>query len=216
MIIYLIRHGETDWNIDLKVQGQKDIPLNDNGINQAQILSDYFENIPIEAIYSSNLIRAYETAKIISKKISKDIIVIPQLQEINMGQWEGNLWDDLKIEYKDFIHNWENNLENIPIPDGESYGQVQKRILKAFRKIVDNHDLNSQIIIVSHGIAIKVLISYLIGLGIQNVHRFSIDNASISIIEVNDKECNKKIFKLKSLNNTFHLKRLGHFDTKKF
>jgi len=210
MIIYLIRHGETDWNIDLRVQGKRDIPLNISGIKQAEILVSYFEESNIDAIYSSNLVRAYETAKIIGQKIKKDVFIIPDLQEINMGTWEGNFWNDIKIEYNDFIHHWENNLENIPIPEGESYGQVQKRVVNAFTNIASKHKDNEQIIIVSHGISIKLLVAHLINLSVQNIHKFSIDNASISIIESNGN------YKLKSLNNTFHLKRFGNFYTKKF
>ncbi len=213
MLIYLVRHGETDWNIDLKIQGKKDIPLNENGIAQANVLASFFEGNFIDFIYTSNLKRAYETARIIGQKLNINLIVLPELQEINMGRWEGNIWDDVKVEYSDFIFHWENNLENIPIPDGESYGQVQKRVLKAFSNIISSHSNDSKIIVVSHGIAIKLLISHIIGLNIQNTPKFSIDNASISIIEISGNQ--KSTTKLKCLNNTFHLQRLRNFNSKK-
>ncbi len=200
MLIYLVRHGETDWNLNYKVQGKIDIPLNENGLNQANMLARFFENKEIDSIYSSNLIRAYETAKIISLKVKKDVFILPELQEINMGVWEGNLWDNIAIEYKDFIIKWENDKENIPIPEGESYGQVQKRVYKTFKSILAKHKENDKIVIVSHGITIKVLIAKLMKISIQSVHNFYLDNASISIVEYNDE------FKIKCLNNTFHLK----------
>lgn len=200
MLIYLVRHGETNWNLNYKVQGKIDIPLNENGLNQANMLAQFFENKEIDAIYSSNLIRAYETAKIISLKVKKQIVTLPELQEINMGVWEGNLWDNIAIEYKDFIIKWENDKENIPIPEGESYGQVQKRVYKTFKNILAKHKQNDKIVIVSHGISIKVLIAKLMKISIQSVHNFYLDNASISIVEYNNE------FKIKCLNNTFHLK----------
>ncbi|MFN3410558.1 MAG: histidine phosphatase family protein [Exilispira sp.] len=210
MIIYLIRHGETQWNRSLKVQGKLDIPLNENGIMQAKIVASLFKNIKIDAIYSSNLSRAYVTAKIIASELKLNVNINSFLQEINMGRWEGSLWDDIKIEYKDFINRWQQDIENIPIPDGESYLEVQKRVYKAFCDIISKYNNDSKIIIVSHGIALKVLITKLIGISIQTVHKFSLDNASISSIIYENN------FKINFLNNTFHLKGLGDIDTKKF
>jgi len=205
MFIYLIRHGETKWNIDFKVQGKKDVPLNDKGILQANLLASYFENIDTEntfldTIYSSNLTRAYETAQIIGKKLDKKVEIVEDFQEINFGVWEGYYWEDIKIEYKDFLKKWEDDKENTPIPEGESYGQVQKRVYKKFKEIISKHQTNSNIIIVSHGVAIKVLIAKILEINIQNLHKFHIDNASISIVEYDDE------IKVKSINNTFHLK----------
>lgn len=205
MFIYLIRHGETKWNIDFKVQGKKDVPLNDKGILQANLLASYFENIDTEntfldTIYSSNLTRAYETAQIIGKKLDKKVEIVEDFQEINFGVWEGYYWEDIKIEYKDFLKKWEDDKENTPIPEGESYGQVQKRVYKKFKEIISKHQTNSNIIIVSHGVAIKVLIAKILEINIQNLHKFHIDNASISIVEYGDE------IKVKSINNTFHLK----------
>ena len=210
MLLYLIRHGETDWNLDLRVQGNKDIPLNETGIKQAEILADYFSKFSIDAIYSSDLIRAYETACFIGKKTHNNVTRMEELREINMGLWEGNFWEKIKIEYHDFIYNWENDLENIPIPEGESYGMVQKRMTKAFSNIISNHKNDSNIIVVSHGLALRIFIAYILGLKIQNVHKFSSENASISVVEYDKK------YKLISLNNTFHLQRLGNIYTQKF
>jgi broad specificity phosphatase PhoE len=205
MFIYLIRHGETKWNIDFKVQGKKDVPLNDKGILQANLLASYFENIDTEntfldTIYSSNLTRAYETAQIIGKKLDKKVEIVEDFQEINFGVWEGYYWEDIKIEYKDFLKKWEDDKENTPIPEGESYGQVQKRVYKKFKEIISKYQTNSNIIIVSHGVAIKVLIAKILEINIQNLHKFHIDNASISIVEYDNE------IKVKSINNTFHLK----------
>ncbi|HPC37739.1 MAG TPA: alpha-ribazole phosphatase [Exilispira sp.] len=201
MLIYLIRHGETKWNLDFKVQGKKDVPLNENGISQANILAKYFENKDIDMIYSSNLMRAKETANIIAKKLNKNVQIVEDLQEINFGVWEGYYWEDIKIEYKDFLKRWENDLENIPVPEGESYGQVQKRVYKAFNQIISKHDRSSNIIIVSHGVSIKVLIAKILDIPIRNLRKFSMDNASISIVEYNEE------LKVISINNTFHLSK---------
>ena len=199
MIVYLLRHGETDWNSEQRIQGNTDISLNANGLNQARQAADYLTRFDIEAIYSSNLSRAYETASIIATKLQKPHFIDKELTEVNMGRWEGSRWDDIKIEYIDYLPKWLNNLENIPAPGGESYGQVQVRVVRAYKRIISKHREDSNILIVSHGIAIKTLIAYILGLSLNNLGNFELLNASISTIEIKEKT------RLISLNNICHL-----------
>jgi broad specificity phosphatase PhoE len=199
VIVYLLRHGETDWNSEQRIQGNTDISLNANGLNQARQAADYLTRFDIEAIYSSNLSRAYETASIIATKLQKPHFIDKELTEVNMGRWEGSRWDDIKIEYIDYLPKWLNNLENIPAPGGESYGQVQVRVVRAYKRIISKHSEDSNILIVSHGIAIKTLIAYILGLSLNNLGNFELLNASISTIEIKEKT------RLISLNNICHL-----------
>jgi len=199
VIVYLLRHGETDWNSEQRIQGNTDISLNANGLNQARQAADYLTRFDIEAIYSSNLSRAYETASIIATKLQKPHFIDKELTEVNMGRWEGSRWDDIKIEYIDYLPKWLNNLENIPAPGGESYGQVQVRVVRAYKRIISKHREDSNILIVSHGIAIKTLIAYILGLSLNNLGNFELLNASISTIEIKEKT------RLISLNNICHL-----------
>ena len=199
VIVYLLRHGETDWNSEQRIQGNTDISLNANGLNQARQAADYLTRFDIEAIYSSNLSRAYETASIIATKLQKPHFIDKELTEVNMGRWEGSRWDDIKIEYIDYLPKWLNNLENIPAPGGESYGQVQVRVVRAYKRIISKHREDSNILIVSHGIAIKTLIAYILGLSLNNLGNLELLNASISTIEIKEKT------RLISLNNICHL-----------
>jgi broad specificity phosphatase PhoE len=199
VIVYLLRHGETDWNSEQRTQGNTDISLNVNGLNQARQAADYLSKFDIEAIYSSHLSRAYETASIIATKLQKPHFIDKELTEVNMGRWEGSRWDDIKIEYIDYLPKWLNNLENIPAPGGESYGQVQVRVVRAYKRIISKHSEDSNILIVSHGIAIKTLIAYILGLSLNNLGNFELLNASINTIEIKEKT------RLISLNNICHL-----------
>ena len=199
VIVYLLRHGETDWNSEQRIQGNTDISLNVNGLNQARQAADYLSKFDIEAIYSSHLSRAYETASIIATKLQKPHFIDKELTEVNMGRWEGSRWDDIKIEYIDYLPKWLNNLENIPAPGGESYGQVQVRVVRAYKRIISKHREDSNILIVSHGVALKTLIAYVLGLSLNNLGNFELFNASVNTIEVKEKT------RLISLNNICHL-----------
>ena len=199
VIVYLLRHGETDWNSEQRIQGNTDISLNVNGLNQARQAADYLSKFDIEAIYSSHLSRAYETASIIATKLQKPHFRDKELTEVNRGRWEGSRWDDIKIEYIDYLPKWLNNLENIPAPGGESYGQVQVRVVRAYKRIISKHREDSNILIVSHGIAIKTLIAYVLGLSLNNLGNFELFNASINTLEIKEKT------RLISLNNICHL-----------
>lgn len=88
MKLYLIRHGQTDWNVDGKIQGSHDIPLNDTGKKQAQCLAKGMDKRPVEKIFSSTLERAKETALMLSARQKKDVYLMPALVEVEFGQWE--------------------------------------------------------------------------------------------------------------------------------
>lgn len=111
MKIYLVRHGETDWNLVNKIQGQTDTPLNENGRKQAQELA---EKISVElggigSIYTSKKIRALETAGIIGERLSIVPVVHQGLEEICLGDWEGYTWKQVREEFLEDYQNWHQN-----------------------------------------------------------------------------------------------------------
>ena len=103
-MIYLIRHGQTDWNLDRKLQGQTDIPLNDNGRGQAEEVAKEIADLKIDRIISSDLLRAKETAEIINKKIGAVISFDKRLREVNYGDYEGKLIETIKDEEWDVFN----------------------------------------------------------------------------------------------------------------
>ena len=105
MSILLARHGETDWNVERRIQGNTDIPLNENGIRQAHSLSSYLEReqrekgVPLSFVFTSPLKRAEETAEIVGKRLAVPVEVIPGLEEMDFGVCEGKSWLQAKAEY---------------------------------------------------------------------------------------------------------------------
>jgi broad specificity phosphatase PhoE len=132
--LLLVRHGETDWNAEGKLQGHTDRPLNDYGRRQAQALADQLAGDNIEAVYASDLSRARETAEIVGAKLGLPVVVDPDLREKNWGNWEGLTSDErLHIEY-----------------EGETSEAHRDRTLSAVQRIVERHP-EGRVVVVTHG-----------------------------------------------------------------
>ena len=95
MKLYIIRHGQTDWNVEGKIQGRQDIPLNDMGRRQARALADGMKSRPVASVYSSPQKRAMETAEAIAGPLGLTVKAVPQLMEIGYGDWEGRSAEDI-------------------------------------------------------------------------------------------------------------------------
>jgi broad specificity phosphatase PhoE len=132
--LLLVRHGETDWNAEGKLQGHTDRPLNDYGRRQAQALADRLAGESIEAVYASDLSRARETAEILGAKLGLPVLVDPDLREKNWGNWEGLTSDErLNVEF-----------------EGETREAHRDRTLSAVQRIVERHP-DGRIVVVTHG-----------------------------------------------------------------
>lgn len=183
MKIYFIRHGETDWNVNNKIQGSNDIELNENGISQAIALGEKFKTLgyPIHKIYTSPQKRAKKTAKLLSKAINVDIEVAHGLEEMNLGRWEGLTWNEVKEVESEFYKTWYLNRNTYKTPEGESYEEVLLRSLAAIQSILRNE--SKDIAIVSHGAVIKCLLCHVNNVPFDQMDQFQTGNTSISIIE---------------------------------
>jgi probable phosphoglycerate mutase len=197
--IYLIRHGESEWNILKKIQGQKDIPLTKKGIQQAKLVGKRLMDENINKIYSSDLKRAYDTAKIIGDYIKIEPVYTKSFREINFGIWEGLSNNIMNREYRDEIYLWRKEPEKLKIQGAETLYEVQERAINSLNAIVHSEDEN--ILIVSHGVTLKTMILGLLNMDLAYFKNLTIDNVGLSIIEF--REYNKV---LKLLNDTSHIK----------
>lgn len=178
MKLYLVRHGETDWNQKSRIQGQTDTPLNDHGREQAQELAEKLEqeDLNIRCIYSSPQQRAYETAQIIGQKLSVSPITHQGLEEMCMGKWEGYTWKQVKEEFPEEYQVWYTNRRYQQTPGGESYQQLLDRLLPALRDILERETENT--LIVTHSAVIMTLMSYLYDTPFEDMAKnFKIGNA---------------------------------------
>ena len=133
--LLLVRHGETDWNADGRLQGHTDRPLSEFGRLQAQRLAEELEGEQLEAIYSSDLARARETAEIVSERLGLPVELNPDLREKDWGNWEGLI--AVERDRVEFV--------------GESTEAHQERMLRALRRISERHPGDRRVLVVTHG-----------------------------------------------------------------
>lgn len=127
--LILIRHGETDWNVEGRWQGQADVPLNERGRAQAVQLAQELKDDGIDAIYSSDLIRALETAEKLSEATKLSVQIDRRLREIHQGEWQGMLVSEIQTRYADRFARRRDDPLHIAPPGGETVAQVKTRVI---------------------------------------------------------------------------------------
>ncbi|NLW22473.1 MAG: histidine phosphatase family protein [Tissierellia bacterium] len=200
--IFFVRHGESQWNVVNRMQGQNDIPLTEKGIKQANSIANRLVNENIDKIYSSDLKRAYETALIIGDRLNLDVTKMKEFREMNFGVWEGKTHDEIMAEYQEQFLYWKKEPENTRIDGAETLQELQERSMAALNEIISSNKEDS-ILVVSHGVTIKVMILGLLGMSLSNYKNLVIENVSLSIVELRD--YNRV---LKILNDTCHVKEI--------
>lgn len=149
--ILLARHGQTRWNRDRRFQGHADPPLNEAGRAQARGLAERLADVPLDAIYSSDLRRAHQTAEIVAAAKGMTVTTDPGLREIDVGSWSGLTRDEIAERFADAEHH-----------DGETPEEHLERVLAAVSRIAAAHP-GQQILIVSHGASLRTLRRHALG-----------------------------------------------------
>lgn len=153
--LLLVRHGETDWNAARRWQGRDDPPLNDTGRQQAEQLATDIEGEHVDAVYSSDLRRALETAEIVAARLDLPICALAGLREIDVGSWSGLTHDELQVKFPEQLarhfESWGTGWE-----DGETPEELSERVLGAARKISQEHPVG-RVLVVTHGGVIRAL-----------------------------------------------------------
>ncbi|MDO9546693.1 MAG: histidine phosphatase family protein [Pelolinea sp.] len=189
--LFLIRHGQTEWNKKKMIQGALDIPLNQEGIQQAKTVSKKMsDHYPFDVLFSSPAERALKTAQMINGKSNREILVDPDLIEIDFGSLTNHTLDDLESEQAEYIEKFNHfistnrDLGTIrpELPDGEPIAKIEDRIHSFLNKILLLHK-GQKIAVVSHGSFLKCLITSLSGGSLKNYMPYWIENASISIVD---------------------------------
>ena len=172
----LVRHGQTDWNVARRYQGQMDIPLNAEGIRQAEVLAELLAPETYDAIYSSDLQRALQTAALLQR--GRNIAVIPdaRLREIGFGEWEGTCLDDVRATYPQRFSQSAQD-PTIPLaPGGESVSAVAARTA-GFADEISGIFPEGSVLVVTHGLALATLICQVEGIPLTEAYRVVPDNA---------------------------------------
>ena len=179
--ILLIRHGQTDWNLQGRMQGHEDIPLNETGRQQAQALANRLADWPIQAIYSSDLQRSSETAVTIGQPHGIQPVQLPEWRERDLGSLSGLTRQEAHTKFANSVSLHNRTL--VRPPNGEDHETLQKRGLAAFSDIAAKHP-GDMVVVVSHGGLLHVLVAHLIGLPENEYGRFTMrGNTGLTIVE---------------------------------
>ena len=192
--IIMVRHGETEWNRQMRVQGgRSDIPLNDTGRSQAEDAGNALVDKEFSAVYSSPMLRALETARIINTPHKLEVHIVPELAELDAGDYEGIPIADLGRRFSQIITEMGESDELPRTPGGESISDVQERAWQAINTVATRHS-GETVLVVTHYFVILAVICKVLELPLVNISRFYMSNGSISSINLNGSVPRLEIF----------------------
>ncbi len=183
MKIYIVRHGESQANERDIFLGHGDLDLTERGYAQAKKTAEYISKLPIDVIYSSDLMRAYHTAKESAKLLNLPITKDKGLREIDCGEWDFMTFDELRIKYKESFGVWTSNLPESRCDGGESVKEVQDRLVKTITKIAEENN-GKTVLIFTHATSIRAFVGYCTGKGAKGILDYPwANNASVTEVE---------------------------------
>ena len=206
-IIYLVRHGETDGNAGNLAQGHFDAPLNEQGRAQAELLGERLKDWHFNAVYSSDSIRATQTAKPLLKlRPEIDVETSPALREKFYGNCENYSWQQLRDEYPEtFAQILDPTTgSDVRFPGGETDREHMDRVAKFTREIIDSHDADATILMFSHGGSIKAAAAHMCNFRLEDKWRLKTDNTGISSI-ISEPTWRDDGWQIECWNDTYHL-----------
>jgi broad specificity phosphatase PhoE len=181
--IFLARHGESDWNVEKRFQGHSDRPLTERGRKQARALADLVGAEKIDAVYTSPLSRARETAEIVAARAGLEAVALPELREVDTGSWSGLSRADVETRFPEGFARWRSGGSGWE--DGESYDEMAEQVIGALRKIAEDHP-DGRVLVISHGGPIRAIHAAAEGLAIKDYRRLKPvePNARLSAVAV--------------------------------
>ncbi len=180
MRLYLVRHGQTDWNLQKRAQGHTDIPLDETGLAQAQRVGQAFLDLPVQRILTSDLKRAYQTADAIARATKIQPLIDPKLRERGFGEWEGMSFAEIGIHFG-FQADFKNvGRHEITPPGGESYVEVWQRVQSVVDEVMQS---KIDTAIVAHGGTCALLLAMFLGGDVSLASAFRFSNACINELE---------------------------------
>lgn len=190
----IVRHGYSIYNKARKFTGQLDIPLDEIGLEQAKSTAGYvLENYKIDAIYSSDLIRAIDTAKPVADALGMPINTDRNLREINAGCWQGRDIEDLKVEYPEAFRKWVTDVGLARCGDGESSEEMSVRCEAVFRKIAKENE-GKTVFVATHGGVVRAIRCVWMGIPLSEMKNVShVSNSSVTVAEYDNETDTAKL-----------------------
>jgi len=166
--LHLIRHGETGWNREKRVQGQRESELNQTGREQAGALQQTVQELALSAIYVSSAVRTRQTAEILTEGIALPQVYRDDLREISLGAWETRLWSEVEEEFPEQTNNFHHQPERFFFDGAESFADLQQRGVQAIESIVQQ-EVEGNVLVVSHGALLKTILLHYAGIDLAHL-----------------------------------------------
>ncbi len=179
--VLLVRHGQTASNLHRMYMGWSSEDLDETGQMQVRRLATRIAHLPIAAVYSSPLKRAYSTASLLAEPHHLEVKTSEDLIEIQFGEWQGLNLEAVRRGWPDIWKAWREHPDQESIPGGESFSQVTQRATRALKSLLQEHK-GSKVLVVSHEIIIKIMLMTALDSDYNIYRRFTINNASLSLI----------------------------------
>ena len=198
--VFLVRHGQTEWNKAGRFLGRTDIPLDDEGRAQAARLAGALAPVQLNGIYSSPLSRAWQTAEAIAQNRNMQITPLRGLTELDQGDLEGHYGRDLPSDFPAFYAKWKADPTDVRVPGGETLAECSARANRALRDVLTKHSPGQNIAVVAHRVSIAAILAETIGLPVRFNMRIGQRNTAINLLSHRD-----GVTKLLRLNDASHL-----------
>ena len=196
--LMLVRHGETEWNAQRRYQGQSDVPLSEFGKWQAELVAVRLAEQKIDAVYASDLKRAWGTAQVIAEKSGLDITSEPRLRELKFGILEGLTFDEAQEQYPEMLAAWLDDFHQTP-EGAETIDMFNTRVVSLLDDLKNKHD-EQTVLLVAHGGPLSELLRVILELSPEKRWYLELENASLSEVLIAE-----EYVSLKRLNDTCHL-----------
>ncbi|HEY8815138.1 MAG TPA: histidine phosphatase family protein [Candidatus Dormibacteraeota bacterium] len=177
-----MRHGQSTWNHERRIQGQLDPPLSDEGRRQAARLGLRLAGRTFAGIYTSDLRRAAETAQLVGRAVGVDATPMAELREIYLGQWEGLRTEELAARFPEAWASWTDEPDWDLVPGGERSVAFEARVGAALDSLFERH-AQGDVLVVTHGGVIQIALHHVVGRPGRGIFPFRIQNASVSVLE---------------------------------
>lgn len=198
--IYIVRHAEAEGNLYRRIQGHQNGAVTPLGRRQIAAVQKRFASIHLDAVYSSDLIRAHETAKAVAAPSGVPVQTTPRLREVNVGIWEDQPWGNVEYTQPDQMYNFSSDPEHWIVEGAERYADLRARMLSTVRELGERHD-GQTIAIVSHGMAIRTLLFALLDRPYSEFKDFPHgDNTAVSLLTLEN-----GVFHVEFFNDNSHL-----------
>jgi broad specificity phosphatase PhoE len=201
--VYVVRHGQTAWNLEEVFRGRADIPLDETGKKEVHLAGEALKDETLHAVYSSPLSRSMETAENIAKFHSLSVVPLEAIIDISYGEWEGVSLEKVEKNYPDLYALWLNEPHKVRFPKGETLEEVRLRTMNAIEDLLQKHQ-QENIVLVAHRVPNKVICCALLGLDNHHFWRIQQDTASTNLFVFKNDQ-----WIVSFLNDTSYLKVLG-------